>query len=240
LKYQFKPSLLGFVVLMACVLLFIKLGYWQYHKAQQKLAFQSQMDKSITAQATVLPTNLSDLESLRFKQVKFVGQYDASHQIYLDNQLNGDAVGFHIITPVKLKDRDAYILVNRGWVAANARHDDLPKLTTPDSEQIFEGQIWVPSSKFFTLEKSAQQTSTNWQTVWQNMDLKAYQASVNFKVLPYMVKLNPNSAANGFERNWPRPDDRSTMHLGYAYQWFGFALAACLIYLFVSFKKKVV
>jgi surfeit locus 1 family protein len=130
--------------------------------------------------------------------------------------------------------------VNRGWIAANARHDDLPKLTTPDSEQIFEGQIWVPSSKFFTLEKSTQQTSTNWQTVWQNMDLKAYQASVNFKVLPYMVKLNPNSAANGFERNWPRPDDRSTMHLGYAYQWFGFAFAACLIYLFVSFKKKVV
>jgi len=240
LKYLFKPSLVGFIFLIACVLLFVKLGSWQYEKAQKKLAFQSQLDKSMTAQADFLPFNVENLESLRYKQVRFDGQYDSTHQIYLDNQVNDELAGFHVITPVRIKNTDTYVLVNRGWVAANAKHDDLPVVTTPSIEQTFDGQIWIPSNKFFTLEKVVQNESSNWQQVWQNMDLKVYKSKVNFKVLPYMVKLNSDSTANGFARNWPRPDDRSTMHIGYAYQWFGFAFAACLIYLFVSFKKKVV
>lgn len=240
MKYQFKPSLIGFVMLTVCVLLFIKLGSWQYQKAQKKLAFQTQLDKSMSSKADVLPMSDESLESLRFKQVRFVGQYDSEHQIYLDNQVNGETAGFHVITPVKVKNTNLYVLVNRGWIPANAKHDDLPVVATPSIEQTFDGQIWVPSTKFFTLEKAIQSGSNSWQKVWQNMDLIAYQSKVNFKVLPYMVKLNPESTANGFARNWPRPDDRSTMHIGYAYQWFGFAFAACLIYLFVSFKKKAV
>ena len=41
----------------------------------------------------------------------------------------------------------------------------------------------------------------------------------------------------GFVRNWIRPDDRIATHLGYAYQWFGFAFAAFAIYLFVGFRR---
>jgi surfeit locus 1 family protein len=239
LKYQFKPSLLGFIVLMACVALFVKLGAWQYQKAQQKITFQTQLDQSMTAKVGQLPIRIQHLESLRYKQVKFFGSYDASHQIYLDNQVNGEVAGYHIITPVKIKAINAYVLVNRGWVAAKDRHDDLPIIDTPEMEQEFAGQIWIPSSKFFTLESKVKERTNDWKKIWQNLDLKAYQSSVSFKVLPYIVKLNPDSTANGFARNWPRPDDRSSMHLGYAYQWFGFAVASCLIYLFVSFKKRV-
>lgn len=240
MKVQFKPSLIGFVVLTCFVALFIKLGFWQYTKAQQKIAYQATLDKSLAAKPVALPMNAEAPDTLKFKQVHFVGQYEPRYQIYLDNQVNDVVAGFHIITPVKLENTDTYVLVNRGWVAANARHDDLPVVQTPTHVQQFEGQIWVPSNKFFTLVNASKAKQNNWQTLWQNMDIKAYQAKVQFKVLPYLVKLNADSPANGFARNWPRPDDRSTTHLGYAYQWFGFAFSACLIYVFVSFKKKVV
>lgn len=240
MRYQFKPSLLGFFILLCCVALFIRLGLWQYHKAQQKIAFQTQLDTSLYAPPVDLPTQTHALEQLRYQQVKFVGSYDVQHQIYLDNQVNNGVAGFNVITPVKLKNNSSYVLVNRGWIAANPQHDDLPKVETSEQEQTFNGQIWLPSQKFFTLDKPSAQTESSLQKVWQNMDIQAYQASVDFKILPYVVKLNADSPAQGFARNWPRPDDRSTMHLGYSYQWFGFAFAACLIYLFVSFKKKVV
>ena len=50
------------------------------------------------------------------------------------------------------------------------------------------------------------------------------------------IRMSPDNQG-GFVRNWIRPDDRIATHLGYAYQWFGFAFAAFAIYLFVGFRR---
>jgi surfeit locus 1 family protein len=77
-----------------------------------------------------------------------------------------------------------------------------------------------------------------WQTVWQNMDMQRYQQSVSFEVLPLAIRLDANSNAGGYSRIWPRPAERITTHIGYAYQWFGFAVAALLIWIFTAFKRQ--
>jgi surfeit locus 1 family protein len=51
------------------------------------------------------------------------------------------------------------------------------------------------------------------------------------------IKLDQSSDAGGFIRNWQVPADRIATNIGYAYQWFGFALAALLIYLYMSITK---
>jgi surfeit locus 1 family protein len=38
-------------------------------------------------------------------------------------------------------------------------------------------------------------------------------------------------------RNWQIPAERITTNIGYAYQWFGFSVAALLIYLYMSISK---
>ena len=53
-----------------------------------------------------------------------------------------------------------------------------------------------------------------------------------------VVRLDPESEAGGYSRQWPRPAERITTHIGYAYQWFGFAVAAVLIWVFVSFRRQ--
>jgi surfeit locus 1 family protein len=53
-----------------------------------------------------------------------------------------------------------------------------------------------------------------------------------------VIRLDAASGAGGFVRNWPRPAERIEMHIGYAYQWFGFALAFFVIYLVVNFRKS--
>jgi len=54
------------------------------------------------------------------------------------------------------------------------------------------------------------------------------------KVSPMAIKLDAASNAGGFVRNWQIPAERITTNLGYAYQWFGFALATLLIYIYMS------
>jgi surfeit locus 1 family protein len=50
--------------------------------------------------------------------------------------------------------------------------------------------------------------------------------------------LDADSNAGGFSRAWPAPAERIGTHIGYAYQWYGFAVATFIIYLVVGFRKR--
>ena len=52
-----------------------------------------------------------------------------------------------------------------------------------------------------------------------------------------IIKLDSESKAGGFVRHWEMSAERIVTHLGYAYQWFGFAFATLMIYLYLSIKR---
>ena len=232
---QFRPSLVGTLVTICSIPLFIKLGFWQYSKAEQKQALQAQYDASSSHQAEAIPHDLSNPEALRYKQVEVTGEYVKQYQILLDNQVEGEAAGYHVITPLKLDGKDELVLVDRGWIAASDNHADVPQIEVPIGHQKLSGQLWVPSKKFYTLSPQSAEIG-QWQVLWQNMNMDAYAKAVPIKVLPVAIRMSPENEG-GFVRNWIRPDDRIVTHLGYAYQWFGFAFAAFAIYLFVGFRR---
>lgn len=241
-SYIFSPSWLGLLVLIVCVTLFIRLGLWQYHKAESGKAIQASYASSLENEALNLPDRLEDLakpENLdfwRYKKVRIKGQYDTKYQILLDNQVENDRAGFHVITPLKLEGKNDYVLINRGWVAGGASHGDIPVISTPSEPVEIVGLVWVPGKKIFTLESDAEKTT--WNTVWQNMDMERYQKSVAIHILPIVIKLSAESNAGGFVRNWQLPASKIATNMGYAYQWFGFALASILIFLYTSISRK--
>jgi surfeit locus 1 family protein len=237
--YCFRPSLVGTLLMLVCIPLFIKFGFWQYNKAEQKQQLQNMYDQALVAEPIDLPMVFSDVESWRYRQVKTVGTYQTEHQILLDNQVEQERVGYHVITPLRLGESGKYVLVNRGWVAANPDKSILPEIETPVGEQAVVGHLWLPSTKFYSLEQAVEANQAlQWQNVWQNMEMQRYQQSVPFEILPLAIRLDASSEAGGYSRVWPRPAERITTHIGYAYQWFGFAVAALLIWLFTAFKRQ--
>jgi surfeit locus 1 family protein len=235
LQLTFKPTLVGTIATAICIPLFIHLGMWQYNKAAIKQRLQSQYEANANQSSAPLPKTFENLEALRYKSVSVEGEYLPQFQILLDNQVEAEVAGYHVITPLRLSDRKQVILVDRGWVAALPSHADLPNVETPTGAQKIEGQLWLPSQKFYTLSVEAN-SNDKWQTVWQNMDMQAYATKVPFEVAPVVLRMSPQSSG-GFVRNWVRPDDRILTHLSYAYQWFGFAFATLVIYIFVGFKR---
>ncbi len=235
-NYEFKPSLTGLLVLLICIPLFIKLGLWQYGKAEQKQLLQSRYDSLQYAREEPLPVLIKTPEDWRYKPVVAQGQYLADYQILLDNQVEGEQAGYHVVTPFKISGREEVVLVNRGWIPASGNHSEVPAVTVPAGELTIHGRGWLPGQKFYSLGKPEQEAPLKWRVVWQNMDMQAYQQAVPYKVLPVLIRLAPEDA-DGFVRNWVMPAERITTHIGYAYQWFGFALAAMAIYIFVSIKK---
>lgn len=234
-NYLFNLSWTGLLVLIICVPLFIKLGLWQYNKAKLKQEIQTSYNASLDNEALSLPAQLNDLDAWKHKKVKVQGHYETQYQILLDNQVENSQAGFHVLTPLKIEGRNDYVLVNRGWIAGGAAHSDIPEIITPEESVEIVGLVWVPSKKIFTLESKTEKSK--WSQVWQHMDLERYQKSVAINMLPIVIKLDAKSNAGGFIRNWQLPADKIATNMGYAYQWFGFAIASILIFLYTSVRK---
>lgn len=245
MRYQFRPNVWMTLAAALAIALCVKAGLWQYHKAQLKRALQVQLNARLSEPPVALPDKImvskgEVLESWRFRRVAFAGTYDARYQVLLDNQVENTVAGYHVLTPVRVQGSGLYVLVNRGWVAGTPDRK-APVVTVPQGVQTIEGDIALPATRFFTLEAPSASNSQALQNqVWQNLDMKRYTTLVPFAVQPFVVRLDAKSNAGGFVRNWPPPGERVSMHLGYAYQWFGFALTLLVIYIVLNLKKKPV
>lgn len=218
------------------IALFVHLGQWQHGKADRKRTAQALLDGRSHSAPIALPTApIAGVEPLRYAPVTVRGNYDLAHQFLVDNRVYKDVAGYHVVTPLRIAGSDMRVLVNRGWVAAPANHSELPAIDTPQGEVELTGTATVPASRFFTLG-GATPASATWQAVWQNLDLPRFAAAVSYPVQPVVIELDA-AAPTGFIRDWPRPDERWEKHLSYAFQWYGFAASAVLIWFFMGWRK---
>ncbi len=227
-------ALWGGLLTAALVSLFVYLGLWQWHKWETKTALQAELDSRSRDALVAMPATPVDAASLRFRRVVLAGEYDARRQILIDNRLYREQAGYHVVTPLRLAGSDRYVLVNRGWVAAPADHRVLPEAPVPPGPVTVTGVAVVPGTRFFNL---APEPTAGWATVWQNLDLERFRRETDLTLQPVVVQLDA-AAPGGFERDWPRPDERADRHLSYALQWFGFAATSFGIWAFFLLRRR--
>jgi surfeit locus 1 family protein len=226
---------LGGALVAILVPTFISFGMWQWNKAAAKEARQTLLDTRASESPVQLSAQTVDAESLRFRRVTVRGHYEPQHQILIDNRVHQERAGYHVITPLRIEGSAMRVLVNRGWISANGTRQ-IPSVETPTGTVELQAMAIVPGTRFFTL--APEPASSSWQTVWQNLDLARYRQAVDFSLQPVVLQLDPQSSGGGFVRDWPRPDERIERHVGYAWQWFGFAAATIGIWLYFLLRPK--
>lgn len=216
----------------------LKLGFWQWHKAEQKQAITLALNEgrlNVVELATQGKLDEENIEALHTRTVKLAGHYLPEYSFFLDNQVEQGQAGFHVLTPFLLSDTQTIILVNRGWVAGFSDHQQLPVVQTSDSQQTIAGMLWHQTKTGFQLGKPDQQ----WNKVQQVIDFEYLQKQLPYQLLPHAIlKLDADVARDGFVRHWDVPAGQVEKHLSYAYQWFGFALASILIGLYQMLEKR--
>lgn len=235
--FRFQPRLLPTLAAALLLPLFISAGQWQWNKATLKGNLQKDLDARGAEPPIQIPTTLVDPQALRFRKVVARGHYEAQTQILIDNRMHREQAGYHVITPLRLEDSDTRLLVNRGWVPALAQHHQVPQVATPTGTVEVAGTAVVPNTRFFTLGANDVNSKTEWQSVWQNLDLGRFGKSVDFPLQPIVIELDAASMAGGFVREWRRPDERLEAHLGYALQWWSFAATTIVLWLVVNFRR---
>jgi len=125
------------------------------------------------------------------------------------------------------------IWVNRGWIAGFTDHQQTPKISTTQAEQVIKGLFWQQTKVGFRLDKPGQA----WQPVQPVLDFTYLRQHVPYIFPDVILKLAP-AVGEGYVRHWDVPAGQVEKHLSYAYQWFGFAVASLVIGLTQMVEKR--
>jgi surfeit locus 1 family protein len=213
---------------------FLSLGVWQLHRADEKRHLQAEYDARGHGPVVRVEPRVQAGDDLRFYRVEAAGRYEPERQFLLDNRVHHGRAGYHVITPLRIGDSEVRVLVNRGWIALGESRDKLPRIDTPREAVTITGVATVPSEKGYR-PYAAPPAGAAWEPVWPYLDMKRYAQAVPFPVQPVVILLDPENPT-GFTREWSRLDAGIAVHQGYAFQWF--ALAVALVGLTLLLRRR--
>jgi surfeit locus 1 family protein len=227
-EWRFRPRWVLFLVLLLPAVVCASLGVWQLDRAAQKRALAAEL----SARAALPPLEIGDArvdaDAIRYRAVIARGQLEASGQIFIEGRRHAGKTGYYVVTPLRIAGSERRLLVNRGWVATM-------DAAVPDGEVTVTGMADVPSPPALALHAGAD-AGKAWGARWPYLTLPLYAATVTHALQTIVVLQDP-ADLHGFVREWPRELPKEGMHLGYALQWFAFAVIALAVFVRLSFTR---
>lgn len=206
-------------------------GCWQLDRAAQKQSLQATLDQGLGRAPIDIggaPVNRKDVE---YQRARARGTWLADRTVLIDNKVHGGVAGYHVVTPLKIAGSDMHLLVLRGWIAGfGDRHE--PAIRTPAGAVEVVGELRPPMARVFELPGAAPQGR-----VWQNLTLERYREATGLALQPVILQQT-SEADDGLLRAWDRPDLGIDKHRGYAFQWFGLAVAAAVFFAVTILRNR--
>jgi surfeit locus 1 family protein len=212
------------------VALTFSLGLWQVGRAAEKTALQNakqaQADQ-LVLDGRSLGTALDaapQRQALIHRRMTLKGQWLPEHTVFLDNRQMNAKPGFFALTPLKLENTGAVVLVQRGWAQRSfTDRAALPVLQTPEGGVEVQGHLAPWPSRLYDFG------GTETGPIRQNLDLTVYRQATGLPVLEVTL-LQSGAASEGLLREWPVVASGVEKHHGYAFQWFGLSGLIALLY----------
>jgi surfeit locus 1 family protein len=215
---------------------FLALGFWQIHRSEEKQALMDQREQRAQEPSVRLGSAPLPMPESRYRRVEAEGEYDAERQFLLDNQVSQGQAGYQVLTPLRLSASGPAVLVNRGWMPLGLDRQTLPKLDIAQAKVQIQGVIDLFPGVGFKL-RGAEIPAPGWPAVTQVLDVGQLSERLGYRLAPYQVLLAPDQA-QGYLRDWRQASFHPEKSRGYALQWFSFALALAILYVWHGFKPQ--
>lgn len=234
---QFSVKKSEVVVFTLLFVLCSALGIWQVQRALEKRAIEKRINARSSADALMLTGPVDrDPDQIEYQKIIVQGVFIPHGQLLIDNILVGGKPGYYVITPLKIAGSDWHILVNRGWVRQGATRQQLPDVPLPAGMQTVEGIVRTPSALPF-VESSSQPLDMDAPfNLLLYLDLEKYARESDLKIMNFAM-LQSSDNPDGLIRDWPPYRSKVAMHIGYALQWFAFAVIALIILFYLGRKR---
>jgi surfeit locus 1 family protein len=206
----------------------VQLGNWQSRRAEQKLALERAWAEAAAAPALDVRGRgeLRAIADRLPRRVRLRGEFLHQHTVWLDNRVLDGRAGFLVVTPLRLRDDGAIVLVARGWAARDlADPTRLPPVGRPAGTVEMEG---LAVSGVPRLLEFGRPPSDRGAPIRQNLDLDEFRARLELPVAAFVVQqLSP--LEDGLLRKWEPPASGVAKHRGYAFQWYALGALVILI-----------
>lgn len=235
-EYDFRPSWVPSLFAVCLLGLLISLGVWQLKRGTEKQHIVDEFALRTTDLPVQIDVRQQSAAGRQFQLVVGKGHYDSGHQYLLDNRTYRGRVGYHVLTPFKLSQSTG-VIVNRGWVVAGERREQLPEVAVPGGGTEIQGMVAIPSQNAFLVGPAGYASSGQWPRVVQRVELATMERQLGYALLPYVVQLDA-ADPYGFVRDWtPYLGIGPERHRAYAFQWFSLALALMVIYFVANTRR---
>jgi len=213
---------LGFVIFAIVVsAICVRLGFWQLARREERRALNAMLAERLGAGPAPALEVVRDSATAQYRRATARGTYDFTREFAVASRTNQGAPGVHIITPLRIAGGDTAILVNRGWVyAPDAMSVDLGRWVEPETATVTGYLIALPSKG-----RGGVSMPTVPRTV-RRLDVDSIARRLPYPVAPFLlVQTAPaRTVADSATVRVTAPVLDEGPHLGYAIQWFAFAL----------------
>ncbi len=220
-------SWLVLLVGLALAGLCVRLGFWQLDRRLQKQQANARLHAALRQEPLTLGPAPEPTVNLVGRRVRAVGVFDETRHVLLAGRAHDAAPGVEVVTPLRLAGGGA-VMVNRGWLpsedAESARPQDFPE---PGTRVVIGLVEPMPRGVGGALWRASGPDSAA-VTLWlgRRLDLDTLRARLPYDVAPYVLRELPADSLPARPlRSLPEIPGES-MHLGYALQWFAFAVGA--------------
>lgn len=222
------------LLVLAAVAVMARLGIWQLDRLAQRRAFNARVTMQQARPALVLDGAAlnEDLAAMEYRAVSVSGTYDHSQEVALRNHVRDGQLGVHLLTPLLIAGTNQAILVDRGWVPEEqARPERRAQFAEPGLVTV-RGVIRASQSRpdFGGVPDPATAPGERLLT-WNMANVERIAQQTNRPLLAAYIQQSPEAAWQGLPaRSQPELDLSEGPHLGYAVQWFVFAMVLALGY----------
>jgi surfeit locus 1 family protein len=142
-----------------------------------------------------------------------------------------------LVTPLQIEGSERAVLVDRGWIPQADAEPDLWRKYDQTGEVTIEGLAYPgqsrPEGYLVPTDPTPAADQTRLDT-WFRVDIERIQEQAPYPLLPIYVEQSPDPEGNSAEPPLREDNLNPTLsegsHLGYAFQWFTFALILVITY----------
>jgi surfeit locus 1 family protein len=226
--------LVAHVVVLIGIVILINLGLWQLRRLEQRRSLNAEIAAGLNQPVIAITGEAVDPEALSFHRVTVTGTFDNAEAMLIRNRSLNGVPGQHLLVPLHITGSDQAVLVDRGWLPMPESEPERRPAYAAAGEVTINGIAYktqTPPSRFAPVDRARAPGQTRLDA-WFRVDIDRIQEQIPYPLLPIFIRQSPEpgQAADALPRPEGDPALDEGPHLGYAIQWFAFAVILAITY----------
>jgi surfeit locus 1 family protein len=225
-------------------LILCRLGIWQLDRLAQRRAFNTSLNTRMAQPALTLAGTAANPDALEYRRVEVRGVYDSAQEIVLRNRELDGTPGVHILTPLRISG-SAAVLVDRGWIPRDyADQAARSAFAAPPGEQLVSGIARRSQEDAGGPQDPPFGPDHKRLDAWFHVNIARIEQQTGYPLLPIFIEQQPAPPSVGIPPGDPTLPRRVATadlgegpHMGYAVQWFAFAIILVVGYIAFTYSQ---